>query len=796
MEHSSVRGTDGAQPRDAPPPELAPPSGPDDPEIDVASLDADTRQRIAQRLAQVGTWEWTLASGENVWSDEVWALYGLDPRAAPASYALWLSSVDPRDQAACAERVRAASERGESFEMLWRTSPALGSMRWLMSRGHPLRGRDGRVARYLGIVMDVTERKRAEEALASERAQLAHTVELRTRELADKERELEQMLDAIPGVVGYWDRALVNHYANRAYLHWFGWHPSAVRGRTLPELLGPEVFALNRPHVEAALRGEPQFFERDLPLPDGRGVRTMQAYYVPDARGGEVRGFYVLGFDVTERKRAEAAAEAASRAKTDFLARMSHEIRTPLHAVLGLAQLGQQSGHDAGCRDTFARITAAGRHLLELVNSVLDFSRIEAGKLTLQLGDTDVAELEEHVLSIVRERAADKGLALFLEESDDLPPSFRGDALRIEQVLLNLLANAVSYTERGRVTLRLARDEDTLVMVVEDTGVGMDEGTLAHAFEPFERGHSVRTEQAGTGLGLAIALGLVEQMRGTLRAHSTPGYGTTMTVRLPVTFTTGGAMYPSLSPLLLVGVRAEQGPPLAAQLTRLGVAVQVEERLPPLPRELGALVVADDALAAPEPALVEEWLAGCGSVVVVRGGGAQGVCPSVPESLASRVSMLHAPITPLRLLRAARRAPRTRSQPPRERAPRLVGVRVLAAEDNAVNRLVLTEMLKVEGAECVCAEHGGIALELLAQRGCAAFDIVLCDIEMPVMDGYQTARALARAAPQLPVIGVTAHAFEGARDASAAAGMVDFVAKPYLLDDLVSAIRRHLPGAV
>jgi PAS domain S-box-containing protein len=793
MEHSGAHGANGDGARDAPPSVAQSPVR--EPEVDVEALDAATRHRIAQRLAQVGSWEWTLATGENVWSDEVWTLYGLDPCHEPASYALWLSSVDPRDQSGCAERVREASARGESFEILWRTAGALGPVRWLMSRGHPLRGRDGRVARYLGIVMDVTERKRAEEALASERAQLAHTVELRTRELADKERELAQMLDAIPGVVGYWDRALVNHYANRAYLHWFGWHPSAVRGRTLAELLGPEVFALNRPHVEAALRGEPQFFERDLPHPDGRGVRTMQAYYVPDARGGEVRGFYVLGFDVTERKRAEAAAEAASRAKTDFLARMSHEIRTPLHAVLGLAQIGQQNGYDEACRDTFARITAAGRHLLELVNSVLDFSRIEAGKLTLQLGDADVAQLEEHVLSIVRERAAEKGLALFVEEADDLPPAFRGDALRIEQVLLNLLANAVSYTERGSVTLRIARDGDTLVMAVEDTGVGMDEGTLAHAFEPFERGRAVSTEQPGTGLGLAIARGLAEQMRGTLRAHSTPSYGTTMIVRLPVTFTAGGTMYPSLSPLLLVGLRAELGQPLAAQLTRLGVAVQLEERLAPESRELGTIVIADDALTASEPGFVEAWLARCSSMVVVRGGGARRVRPSVPEALASRTAVIDAPITPLRLLQAARRAPRTRSQPPRERTPRLVGVRVLAAEDNAVNRLVLTEMLKVEGAECVCAEHGGVALALMEELGAAAFDVVLCDIEMPVMDGYETARAIARVAPHLPVIGVTAHAFEGARDASAAAGMVDFVAKPYLLDDLVSAIRRHLQGA-
>jgi len=756
-------------------------------------LDDASRLRLAQRLAQVGTWEWSLVDGENVWSDEVWPLYGCTREEGEPSYALWLACIDPRDREAAAARAREASARGESFELCWRTSPTRGPTRWLLSRGHPLHDRSGRLTRYLGIVMDVTVQRRAEEALANEREQLAAKVEHRTRELAEKERELATMLDAIPGVVGYWDRDLINRYANHAYLSWFGTPGHALSGRHLSELLPPHVFAANEPHARAALRGEPQFFERELPVLEGRGVRVMQAYYVPDVRDEEVRGFYVLGFDVTELKRAESAAEAASRAKTDFLARMSHEIRTPLHAVLGLAQLGV-SGQGLAPGELFARITEAGQHLLELVNDVLDFSKIEAGRLELHEGVSELAELASRALAIVQGAATHKGIRLRVEEADHLPTSYRGDALRLEQVLINLLANAVRYTSHGSVTLALARDRDALLVEVRDTGVGMDADTLERAFRPFEQGERRLGEASGTGLGLAITRGLVELMRGSIAVDSVAGQGTCVRVRLPLHFGEAEPMYTSLSPLLLVGLPEDSAELLAAQLTRHGVRVELRDDLASPPVEAATVLVDGLVLQRASDAARRSWLEACARFVAVHEGGSH--CLEVPDPAC--IGSVDAPLSPLRIARAALQAPSPRRKRAASKQPRLVGVRVLAAEDNAVNRLVLSEMLKAEGAECVCGEHGAAALDALRVRGPDTFDVMLCDIEMPVMDGYETARALSREAPGLPVIGLTAHAFDVARTESAAAGMVDFVTKPYMLDDLVSAIRRQLrrPGPV
>lgn len=388
-----------------------------------------------------------------------------------------------------------------------------------------------------------------------------------------------------------------------------------------------------------------------------------------------------------ELQAARLEAERLSRVKGDFLANMSHEIRTPLNAVLGFAQVGQRVQDLIKARDTFSRILSSGQLLLGILNDVLDFSKIEAGKLALEDESVDLGALLDRTADLVADSARAKGLAFSVEEGGGLPKTFRGDELRLSQILANLLTNALKFTEHGRIVLSSRWEGERLVMAVSDTGIGIDTHQVTRLFEPFEQADGSMTRRfGGTGLGLAITAKLVQMMGGEMRVESVPGEGSRFEVCLPVREPSG-------------------------------------ELLP-------------------------------------RG--------------------------------------RRRPFPGRGAAPgtRLAGLSILAAEDNEVNRYLLEEMLVQEGARLVCLPDGPETLERLAQDGPEGYQILITDIQMPGMDGYELARRVKAMAPALPIIGLTAHAMAGERERCLAAGMDEHVAKPVNGEHLVAVILNHVRAPV
>jgi PAS domain S-box-containing protein len=371
-------------------------------------------------------------------------------------------------------------------------------------------------------------------------------------------------------------------------------------------------------------------------------------------------------------------AERLARVRSEFLANMSHEIRTPLNAVLGMARIGRRDGAGHPLGEVFGRIMSAGQHLLRVINDILDFSKIDAGMMSVEARPFQLAATIDNAASFVAGRSEDKGLAFKVSLAEDLPNWVVGDSLRLGQVLTNLLSNAVKFTERGEVSLSVARAGTEVVFRVADTGIGMTEGQVARLFCPFEQADSSTTRRfGGTGLGLAISQRLTRLMGGDITVESREGEGSTFTLRLPLPET-------------------------------------VPRALPP-------------ASPAEHP-----------------------------------------------------------------QGPRLEGIRVLAAEDLEANRLILGDVLAHEGARVVFAENGRQALERLEQSGADSFDVVLMDVQMPVMGGHEAASLIRARVPNLPVIGLTAHALAEERDKCLASGMADHVAKPYEVDTLVSAIRRQV----
>ena len=476
--------------------------------------------------------------------------------------------------------------------------------------------------------------------------------------------------------------------------------------------------------------------------------------------------------------------EAASQAKSEFLANMSHEIRTPLNAVLGLAQVGRRDAAGSKNGENFGRILDAGQHLLGIINDILDFSKIEAGKLELENAPMAPARAIDQAVTLSAGRAWAKGLDLQVEESLDLPRECLGDALRLSQVLVNLLSNAIKFTEAGRVTLSAGVEGGQLVFRVMDSGIGMTAKQLERLFQPFEQADGSTTRRfGGTGLGLSISQHLVRQMGGAIAVTSEPGVGSVFEVRLPQAGWQPPGPGRGHGMVALAGFPADEYRTLGESLAAAQMEVQTlksGEAPPAVARLVVVGIGVRDAELAP---------------LLSSGRPLAFVAPpderDVPRALRERAVRLEWPLRARHVILALD-APRSPAPVIAALNRRLEGIAILVAEDNEINRLVLEQMLTPEGARLTCVENGLLALSQVQEDGPDAFDLVLTDIQMPVMDGYATALRLSEMAPQLPVIGLTAHAFAEERDRCLAAGMVEHVAKPIQLEELVAVILRHL----
>ncbi len=391
---------------------------------------------------------------------------------------------------------------------------------------------DGQIRGYFFIASDVTEVRRSERRLQELNAKLIQA-ESFTRGITDN----------LPGRVAYWDSEQRCRFANRVYCEWLGKSLDQILGKTSLEIFGEDRSPESLAFAHAALAGAPQTFESVRTSADGRhGIWLV--HYIPDIQRGEVRGYFVLASDITAAKRAQAdlqtlnvelvaardVAEDAAQAKSAFLANMSHEIRTPMNVIIGLTHLMLRDKHDAVTSDRLTKVGDAAKHLLDIINDILDLSKIDAGKLALAPVDFSVDALLARATALVTDGARRKGLALTVDRGD-LPQALRGDALRLSQVLVNLLSNAVKFTASGSVVLRcevLARSgtEWTIRFAVRDTGVGITAEVQERLFSPFEQADGSTTRRfGGTGLGLSIARELAQLMGGAVGVESELGRG-------------------------------------------------------------------------------------------------------------------------------------------------------------------------------------------------------------------------------------------------------------------------------
>jgi two-component system CheB/CheR fusion protein len=389
---------------------------------------------------------------------------------------------------------------------------------WYLRRCLPYYTHEGRAEGMVVTFIDVTALKRAEAAARRH------------------ERQVQMITDALPVLISYIDAEQRYRFINQAYERWLELPYQSLEGKTVREVLGEAAYEAIRPHVEQALAGETVRYEAEVPYPTG--TRTIRAEYVPD-RGadGEIRGYHSLVHDIsTERQVAHALAEAkqtaehASRAKSEFLANMSHEIRTPMMAIMGYTELLQAhiaEPDNLACIDAIRR---NGQHLVEIINDILDLSKIEAGMMRTEFVRFAPGGVLREVIDGLRIRAAEKGLSLDLTHSGPLPATIESDPTRLRQVLLNLVVNAIKFTETGGILVvaRMLAAERLLEIQVIDSGIGMKPDEAEKLFEPFTQGDgSLTRRHGGAGLGLAICKHLVKLLGGEIRVTSTAGQGST-----------------------------------------------------------------------------------------------------------------------------------------------------------------------------------------------------------------------------------------------------------------------------
>jgi PAS domain S-box-containing protein len=785
---------------------------------------AHLRLGLALRGSEIGIWEFEMPDGvlENarIHGVNFLEMHGYRPdaiRTWPEVVQGW--HPDDRARVVAAIRAYLAGETGH-YEVECRFATRGGAYRTRIARGVAIRDASGKAIRFIGSSVDITERRAAEQALRESEARYRNTFEHAPAGLVHTDLFGAGILRV-----------------NQTYLEMTGYSREEALGADGMAIIHPD----DRPATDARFRrvaaGELTSYAAQFRIRRKDGAWMWVRITASLGRDAPTGQPYLIGLveDISDRTRLETelqaakdSAEASNRAKDEFLANVSHEIRTPMNAILGMTELVLDTRLDDGQRQSLRTVQSAASSLLAVINDLLDFSKIEAGKVSLALADFRLRALLGDTMRALAMRAHRKGLELLCNVSADAPDALVGDAGRLRQVLINLVGNAIKFTEQGEVQVDVTLvgrtgDDVELRFAVRDTGIGIPADKQASIFRAFEQEDMSTTRRyGGTGLGLTIAASLVGLMGGALTVDSRQGRGSTFAFNVHVGWRAQTTEVPALDGDALTDLRVlivddnaanreilEQwlrGWRMDPTAVRDGLAAMdalwhaVASRRPYALILLDARMPDTDGLSLAATIRDRAELAGTRIILLTSGDRpsdlkrlrelrleAQVLKPVPQDEL---LATIHDVMT--RPAGAFGRLEPTSVQVVSE-AIQAWGLpqRVLVAEDNAFNSQLLQQLLSSRGHAVRLAQDGRTALQY-AKSG--AFDLLLLDLHMPELDGFQVLEALREhertTGTHLPVIALTARARAEDRARCFAAGTDDFLAKPIRAADLWSAIER------
>jgi PAS domain S-box-containing protein len=784
---------------------------------EVALQVSEERLRLALSAAHLGIWDWDVRTNAVQWSENVHAIFGRSREAFAGTYESYLSLIHPQDRDRLLQSIRQSMETNAEYRIEHRILWPDGSVHWVACRGDVLRDEQGTPRRMLGTVMDITARKEVEV------------------KLSEREAQLRAILEHSPALIFLKDPAGRYLNVNRQFEQMFKMSRDAILGKTDEELFSPgqaETFRANDLLVLEAKR--PMQFEEVALYEDGFHTSIVFKFplLLPDGTPYAVGG---VGTDITDRKRTEEAlaqardqAMEAARMKSEFLATMSHEIRTPMNGVIGMTGLLLDTDLTAEQREYAETVRNCGDHLLMIINDILDFSKIEAGSLRLEQIDFDLRIMIEDTLDLVAAQAQRKQLELVGLIDASVPSAVRGDPGRLRQILMNLLGNAIKFTDRGEVILRVtvARDSGEEIVLrgeVSDTGIGISAEGQSRLFKTFSQVDSSHTRRyGGTGLGLAICKRLSELMGGEVGVESAVGKGsrfwfTACLTRRPVETIQQQEQDLPLNGrrVCLVG-RSGAGQSLLAE-TLAGWGMQVasaEEAVQAISllRQAASegrpieLVIVQERQSGHEGRTLAQELKADPSlralqVIVVTSFGQRGDAgmareagvaayltrPVHQSALRRCVTILLHPAQPGPASEGPSTALITKHSLDEQRAR--TKPHVLVVDDQELNQMVAVALLERLGCRADVAGSGTAAMAALQTT---PYELILMDCQMADMDGYQATAAIRSLAGgrRVPIVAVTGRAQPGDRERCLEAGMDDYLTKPLQFGQLAETVRR------
>jgi len=686
----------------------------------------------------------------------------------------------------------------------------LAAERLLVQKQEELFNANRKLAAQAGQLSDTVIEQRTENAeLVGQTSRARADLEVATEKAEKAERRLWDSLDIIEDGFAIYDATGRLVAANGAFLNVFDQiaevGPGAHYDSILRIAVDEGVVNLQGVDPDDWVGDMIARWEQD-PIPP-RTVKLWNGGFVKlvdkRAPGGDMVS---LMLDITETIRREHelleardAAEAANRAKSAFLANMSHEIRTPMNGVVAMADLLRETDLDEDQRQCADTIHNSGEALLEIINDVLDYSKVEAQKMVLHPAPFDLEDLIREIFRLLRPSVQGRDLQLLLDYDIFLPPKLVGDKGRIRQILTNLIGNAVKFSEKGHVLVRVLGEEQgggtaTVVLSVEDTGIGIAPDKQAHIFGEFNQVEDqANRKYEGTGLGLAITQKLVTLMGGQIWIESALGQGSTFALRLTLDLPDEPVTDPvpplpkALSRIALVGPDTTLRRTVERQFLKLKSELQLVETVRAIAGQPDLVVLTEEA--------GDSDAAGFSCPVLqsrsARGGGD---APLPVIALDRSLHDLRSDI--IALAQSGPSAPVTRTSETQPAAPRKL--RLLAAEDNKTNQMIFRKMIKALDLDLTMAGNG---VEALAAYREDRPDILFTDISMPEMDGLALAREIRRleaedGLPPLPIVAMTAHAMEDHKAEIFAAGVDHFLTKPLKKDKIIEQIVAGMPDGV